>query len=198
MISRIASIMMVATFVVVTTGCSATKNFIFGRGARCGLCTTLGSCLPKPNFGNMMPAPCATGVCGAAPVAAPSYAPAFAPQTLAPAPTCGCPEYAGNPCPDNVYSSGTCGCGNHASEYAPAVNDPYLSSGNLYDNGSIPYEGQIIGQPEYPQALPMNPNPSSVGPPMSGPSDGWQTRKFDSDGNKILWEEPLPSGAKGL
>ncbi|TWU60831.1 hypothetical protein Poly51_11120 [Rubripirellula tenax] len=198
--SRIATMMTAVTLIVISTGCGATRNFLFGRGAQCGLCTKLGSCLPKPQFGNMMPAPCASGLCGSAPVAAPAYAPAFqAPQGVATAPSCGCQSYAGTSYPSDAYSSGTCGCGNAYDSYAPAVSDPYLSSGSVYDGGSIPYEGQVIGEPAYPpSSIPMESYPSGAYPSAPVTSEGWQARKIDTDGNKILWEEPLPSGAKAL
>ncbi|MGB7325698.1 MAG: hypothetical protein WBD31_12560 [Rubripirellula sp.] len=135
----------------------------------------------------------------------PSYAPPFAPTYQAPqgvvaAPSCGCQQYADNSYPSDVYSSGTCGCGNTIgdynsnsygpSNYAPSVSDPYLSSGQVYDGGSIPYEGQVMGDSGYSLGTPVESYPSS---PI--PTGQWNARKVDTDGNKILWEEPLPSGA---
>ncbi|WP_222436145.1 hypothetical protein [Rubripirellula reticaptiva] len=140
-----------------------------------------------------MPSPCATGTCGLAPTVSPSYAPPFAPTYQAPqsvvtAPPCGCQQYADNSCPSDVYSSGTCGCGNPIggyssdsygpSNYAPSVSDPYLSS------------GQIMGDSGYSLGAPVESYPSS---PI--PTGEWNARKIDTDGNQILWEEPLPSGA---
>lgn len=200
---RIGSIMMAATLIATSTGCGTMKNFLFGRGARCGLCSSLGSCLPTPKFGNMASAPCSTGLCPTGPVAAPAYAPAPAYQS----PVCNSAPIAGNPCEcenyadhsygSEIYSSGTCGCGQHGGEtylgesYGPISSDPYLNSGQIIQ-GSVPNYGQPIPSgvtsplTSYPQSYPTVPSQS----------DGFQARKFDSDGNKILWEEPLPAGAR--
>ncbi len=187
---RIGSVMMAATLIATSTGCGTMKNFLFGRGARCGLCSSLGSCLPTPKLGNMMSAPCSTGVCPSAPAAAPAYAPVF--QSQAPAP-CECESYGHNSYGPEVYSSGTCGCGQHGGEvyggetymgesYSPTVSDPYLGSNQIINSG-VPNYGQPIGGNSYGQ-------PMMQGAPIQ--SDGFQARKFDADGNKILWEEPLP------
>jgi hypothetical protein len=59
----------------------------------------------------------------------------------------------------------------------------------------MPYNGQIIrdtvidqqpiGGQAYPGTAPIQP-------------DDFSARKFDSDGNKILWEEPLPKSNTAL
>lgn len=187
--NRILSVMTVMTLVAISSGCCGMKNFMFGRGAKCGLCN-LGSCLPKPSFGNSMAAPCGTP----APSYAPSYAPAPtcqsqpAPIAAAPHADCGCQNYAGNVYDGGVYSSG-CGCGHEG--YGPVSSDPYISAdpivgvpgSQVYDSGSV-YDGGFIPNAPY-----------SGG---SVPADNFQSRRFDTDGNKILWEEPLPSGAQPL
>lgn len=73
-----------------------------------------------------------------------------------------------------------CGCGGVVDSYGPVVSDPYMS-GEIIGGSQ-----QIIGSPTY---------PSNVAPIQS---DDFSARKFDSDGNRILWEEPLPSGSTAL
>lgn len=118
---------------------------------------------------------------------------------------------------------GDCGCGNVVNEQGGIVNDPYLSGGVPFQGGSNsiqsqPYPGQVIdgevvvspGQVIDGQMVP--------GTSVPGPNDNWQPRnypqgtvpqgtgstgtfapqnyqsqKFDTDGKKILWEEPLPT-----
>jgi len=66
--------------------------------------------------------------------------------------------------------------------------DPYLApgqmSGDQWTPGSQTYSD--------PSVYPGNQYP---GAPL--PSGDWQARRYDSDGNQILWEEPLPPGARG-
>ncbi|QDT06655.1 hypothetical protein K227x_50710 [Rubripirellula lacrimiformis] len=197
---RIATIMTAATLLMVSSGCGTIRNFMFGRGAQCGLCNKLGSCLPCGRFGNMAPA---AAPCQSAPLAAPAYAPTYAPayapaaptcqapaQGVVTAPPCGCQNYAGMEQSSDVYSSGMCGCGN---DYAPGVQDPYLQSSpymGTIQGGSTNYGEQIIGDTGYPQGAPVQPE--------SNWQNRTQSRKFDTDGAKILYEDPIPSNAKPL
>ena len=50
----------------------------------------------------------------------------------------------------------------------------------------MPYEGQIIGSEIIPDGVPTI------------QSDNFEARRFDTDGNEILWEAPLPDGAQPL
>ena len=52
--TRICSVIAVMTLVTFSSGCTGVNNFLFGRGARCGLCNG-GSIAPQ--FGNIMQAP---------------------------------------------------------------------------------------------------------------------------------------------
>lgn len=189
--SRIVTVVMAAGMLATTTGCSGMKNFLFGRGAACGLCSKLS--LPKPCFGNMMPQAAAT----CPPVAAaPVYAPApAAPCVAAPSAPCVSAPVATYPTTDTCSSCyaapSDCGCG------APTATtvDPYLmpttslpttsyqSGGVVYDQAPIVSSGDIIG------------SGSSVSPGMVIPSDNFQSRRVDYDGAKILHEDPLPAGA---
>ena len=107
---RILMIVMVATLVSTSGGCAPFRNFFFGRGAQCGLCTKLRAPFQRT-----------------APVAA------------APAPTCNPPAYAQpqcGPAPGYAYNPNPCATGN---AYAPAANsgtcnscyggDPYIGNG---------------------------------------------------------------------
>lgn len=220
--TRFCTVVTVATLVCLSTGCSGMKNFLFGRGARCGLCSKLGSCLPAPRFGNMMQAPTCQ---------APAYspAPAYAPQaTYAPAPSCGCNEYAGNGHGEESYASGmcnTCGDSYGSQGYAPqnygstdyGVNgngmgtvgpygnsDPYMNTPSMGTpmpgqqiNGETVVGSQPMGMsPSYPSGTSYPSAPSYNGAPVQ--SDNFQSRKFDTDGNKILWEEPMSPGTQAL
>lgn len=118
-------------------------------------------------------------------------------------PDCGCPPYSETPCGETCYGSaygyqGDCG----SMMYGDASSDPYLGG------HSMPYEGQIIdggviGEHGVPgSAAPGAPVPGSqsFGPPIQSDqfvprgTDRWQSQKFDTDGNRIIWEEPLPEG----
>ena len=69
------------------------------------------------------------------------------------------------------------------------VADPYLSGQVMVD----PYSGQVVGEPVMGEMIVPGGQPSTTIQP-----DDFSARKFDSDGNQILWEEPLPSGATSL
>ena len=179
--NRIFPVIAVVTLMALSSGCSGMRNFLFGRGARCGLCNTLSNVTPQ--FGNTMQAPYGQQT--------------YAPQSAAPSRGCGLTRLFGRgqanaaptcgPCGEgHVMQYGDCGCGNVCGNscgggtYGGVVTDPYMS-GQVID-GSMPYEGQIVGESTYPgSAAPIQ-------------SDDFSARKFDSDGNRILWEEPLPPG----
>lgn len=190
--TRVCSVVAAVTLMSLCSGCGGMRNFLFGRGARCGS--------GSPQFGNTMQAPAPY-----APAAAPTYqtptcqAPAYqAPcqNNVVTAPRSGCswfggclgrqtpaPQYsAAYPdcnCSSDQVISGGCGCGTVVDGYVPMVSDPYLSGG-IVDGGQV-ISDQVIGtQPMGGQSVPM--------------TDQFQARKFDTDGNRILWEEPLPSG----
>ncbi len=149
------------------------KNFLFGRGAKCGMCNRLGSPL------------------GLVPPAMP-YAPAAAAE-------CGCPNHgAGEVCADN-----TCGGYGAAYSpendylgggYAPATNDPYMGGtamgGDVIGSSIAPYSGQVYGQ-------------GSAGPgnivsegyvPNSSMNDNFNLRA----GERLQYADPLPSNAQPL
>ena len=85
-------------------------------------------------------------------------------------PPCG-NGYAADPC-GSGYAAGTSGYGGDVSGYG-TVRDPYLNG--YADGATIPYEGQVI---------------EGVTSP-----DNFQARRFDSDGNVIIYEDPMPPGA---
>lgn len=190
--NRVVTVVLAAMLVTLSSGCcSSMSNLWFGRGARCGLCNTLSSNVPR--FGNCLKLPCREKQCASpAPQCSTPYqsvpyqsapyqgvqqppqwkSPAY---SSAPASDCGCNNYAGIVNEGSSYGSsygGDCNgqCG--VEGYGNTVHDPYLSG------DSIPLGGG--------QGVPGNFAPIE--------SDDFQSRKFDTDGNKILWEEPLPSG----
>ncbi len=120
---------------------------------------------------------------------------------------------------------GSCGCGQVVDGYAGNVHDPYLTGG--YEStgayGGIPgaprpgeiINGETVVDPGYNggviqgQVMPGNSYPGNAAPVQQDDFDprpssnypgqeNYQTRKFDTDGKKILWEEPLPAGSNAL
>lgn len=188
--TRICSVVAAATLLSLSSGCCGMKNFLFGRGARCGLCNKLSS-IPRPQFGNVMQAPCGqTPYTPAAPAPQQYAAPAYQPQS-----TCGCnnntygaPAYSAGETCGTCYSAAhsgiDCGCNSGVNSYAPAMTDPYGGGQVIHDGGAI-YGGEVYGG----QVVPNSPT-------IMG--DSFNARKVDADGNKILWEEPLPPGTKPL
>lgn len=211
--ARICSVIASVTLMAFSTGCSGTRNFLFGRGARCGLCTKKASVVPAPQFGNTMPAlqpyapvsaaPCQTAPCPSAPCQAPAYQGSV---VTAPQSGCGCNGVSGIVSGGGVYTGNACGsCGDYGVSYGGGCNscgnaaqgyvtDPYLNSGTVVGE-VVPHDGQIIGEP----VLGGQGIPSTSTPIQSDNFDARvDARKFDSDGNRILWEQPLPEGATAL
>lgn len=159
--TRIRSIVVAVTLLSLTSGCSGMRNFLFGRGARCGTCSAISGPASNPGYDNRGQAPCSPE----------SQSPCNQSVVGVPHNGCGC-----NAAYGSAYA-GQCECGGE-TQY---TTDPYLSG------GTMPYEGQIIGETVTGGQV----YPNSVAPIQP---DGFdvRARKFDSDGNRILWEEPLP------
>ena len=172
--TRIMTVVASVTLLCLTSGCGVMRQFWFGRGARCG-----------PHAPKYVP------------VAPP--APCHAPirqQPVAAVPQAGCGCETAAP----VYAREV-GCG--IESYGGVINDPYLS-GEIVGNGVImgeyPYaSGQIVGDGvivgEYPagSSLPGTVMPDNFGPAQID-SQGYRSNKFDTDGARIISEEPLPPG----
>ncbi len=121
---------------------------------------------------------------------------------------CGCGQtvdgYAGNV--HDPYLSG--GSYQDAGSYSGVPSDPY--PGQVINGEVVVGPGYTPGMTEG-QVLPGNSYPSTTYPSNPAPvlqdnfdprpidnypgQSNYQSRKFDTDGNKILWEEPLPAGA---
>ena len=232
--TRILTIVGTLALLTLSSGCSGMRNFLFGRGARCGLCNKQRTpLLPRLHQNSNVPvATGATGICGlrhSAPVQAPlTYAPNYAVE-----PGCGreltCGHEAGCGyetaadqcnCGGVVAGTSSYGPSNYGpvvENYAPTVNDPYNSSnivgsypvdGQIIGNG-YPIDGQVIGN-GYPvdgqiigNGYPVDGN--VIGSPVMGGtimgdnfSPRYQSNKVDSDGAKIISEEPLPPGVQPL
>lgn len=179
--NRTGPVIAVLMLTMLSSGCARTRTFLFGRGARCGAPNQASA----PAYSSPSPGPCAqTRPYQPTPYQAPmryqapmSYQPQMPYQYQAPACSpppqelgCGCGYEYSPP----VYYGGSCPtCGE-------VVSDPYLSG------GAIPYDGQIIGSEIISDGtVPIQP-------------DDFEARKFDSDGNPIIWEAPLPDGARAL
>jgi len=171
---RFIALVATATLLSTSSGCSGMRNFLFGQGARCGLCQKLTAPFTPaaPEYAPQAP-------CGTTP-----YAPAgpTCSQPVVSAPNRGFLGFGGQTLHGSAYAD-QCECGQHGG----VVNDPYLSSGS-----GIPYQGTVMGE----QIIGGNVYPNTVypnsGAPMQG--DNFQSRRIDNDGNQILWEEPLPPG----
>ena len=109
--TRICSVIAIMTLVTFSSGCTGIKNFLFGRGARCGLCSG-GSVAPQ--FGNAMQAPNPSG-----------------PYQQS-AGGCNGQVYSAQPCNGcGATAPNNCGCGNYG------VADPYQSGQMIPQNGQM-------------------------------------------------------------
>lgn len=186
--ARMLTVLTTATLLVATSGCSGTRNFLFGRGAQCGSCLTL----PKiPGLGGNR-----LGSRLSNPFSSPSCSTCQSGAAIAP-PVVSSPHFGSSSCGTCGVPVGDVGCGCGSSGFAPSVNDPYLSSPPI--NGSIQSSGQIYngpvynGQPIYNGADVYN-GAGSFGGPSTFQGDNFQSRRFDTDGARILNVEPLPPG----
>ncbi len=219
----IRSLTLVALVMVMgsSSGCCGMKNFMFGRGARCGLCNrarAIGTAI-NPLAAAPAPAPTAAAAPGCRLPGcglfgrnqAPNYAPTYAPPTAyAPAPACA-PNYAPN--------YGNCQGGYAAPGYAApnyahdgCASEGYSSAmpsdcgcgvscggncGSSYQGG-VMYDGS--GVDPYLGSGAVNGGYQGGGS-MQG--DGFQPRnyranRYDEQGDRIISEDPMPSGIEYL
>jgi len=168
---------------VCSTGCSGMRNFFFGRGARCGLCSRLGTAGQALN--PLAPSPTTRAPCGAAPYA--PAAPYAAAPAYAPAPTCGMGggapgpmAYGGNACGSGIsggYSVGMpadCGCGSES-----------------YPSGANYYGGSDYVTPGYETVV-----PNGVIEGDNFQNRAYGARRYDSQGDWIVQEEQVPPGVR--
>ncbi len=163
------SVVAVVLLLTTSSGCSGMKNFLFGRGAQCGLCNRITSPLG-------LPAP---------------------PTPYAPTADCGCNGHAaGDVCTDGASMGGYgVACPpqeSYMGGYAPSMNDPYLG-GDVVGSSVVPYEGQVYGGTVYGQG---SAGPGTVYP--EGYVPGPVNDNFDARGDRIMRADPLPSGAQLL
>lgn len=132
MMKRNLSVVAVVLLLSTSSGCSGMRNFLFGRGAQCGLC----------NRG------------GGSPLVPPAAGAPYGPPPAASA-DCGCQGHiAGEVCPEqntcNTYGSGYGPVVDYSNSYSPMANDPYsgqvIGDGVIYDSNTI-YDGPgtIVG-----------------------------------------------------
>ncbi len=112
--TRICSVVATVTLLMMTTGCSGMRNFLFGRGARCGSSNPAPAAQQQPCGGNT-----------------------YAPQMNCNPGVVSVPQGGCGTCGETYGSAylGGCGCGTTYS------NDPYMSGEVM---GSMPYPGQVI------------------------------------------------------
>lgn len=187
MVVRTFTFVTLMTIMVTSSGCGGMRNFLFGRGARCGLCSRIGAVgnalnplAPPPNAApnsgcGLLNGRAAAPTCQSAPVYAPQAG--YAPMSVE-AP---CNQCIGSP----VISGygGDCGC-QVDSGYGPTI-DPYLQGGVTYGQ-TYPVEGGVYSSDVIPG--------SSYGGVIQ--SDNFQARKYDARGDEIISESPLPPGAQ--
>ncbi len=209
----VRTLLLIATILPAATGCGTTRNFLFGRGARCGLCSRVGAIGQAINPLAPPPAPVAPRPgCGlfnknapvyVQPAPMPGYGPA--PYAAAPCPTC-------PPCPTCVppcggdcgYAVGYGDCGCHEG----VMSDPYLapsygspsygtpSYGGGYDTGEAVVPGSATMTPSGNLGVP-NYNGSGFLPvPQGGDNFGVRSNRIDTDGARIIHEDPLPPGVR--
>ncbi|MCM2374017.1 hypothetical protein [Aporhodopirellula aestuarii] len=185
------------------TGCGGMRNFFFGRGARCGLCSRAGAVGTAIN--PLAPPPNTVPVAPAAPLfnaprcrlfgrnAAPTYAPPVAVAPMAPCQGVCQDGYAGGAYVDDCYSAGMAGdcgspCGGQCGgssyggvQYDGGVVDPYLGSG-VYDGGYT--NGGVIQSDDF--------------QPRTYESRRYSPGQYDAQGDRIISVDPLPPGSQIL
>jgi hypothetical protein len=119
---QLATVLATVSLLVVTSGCSGMKNFLFGRGAACGSCGSA-------NAGNTM-APPEAG-CGYEPTCGHEGMPA-------PQPRSGCRLFNGK---QTCNAGPNCECGGSTGAYMPSNVDYY--GGEVHD--PYAYGGEVIG-----------------------------------------------------
>ncbi len=168
--NRFILVVMTAAVVTTTSGCTPFRNFFFGRGAECGLCNRLSTPLRR-----QAPPAAAQPTCNQPLAAQPRYVPQ--------------PSVYG--CNPNPCATGYVPAGQTMRAY-PA--DPYCC-GTGYAAGGI-VDGQGYVQPY-----------SGVWQPAPTDAQGYRTNymgypdvgyRVDEDGNRIVYEDPLPPGARAV
>ena len=127
MIARFWSVVATVTLLTLVPGCSGMRDFLFGRGARCGLCNRFSQPAPAPQ-------PPASPCQSAQPYASVPCAPQVVSEPCECAPQYGVGYSQHAEC-------GPCGSG----VVGESTVDPYLSGGEYLHDGSIPMEGAVIG-----------------------------------------------------
>ncbi len=122
--TRIITVVAALTLLTFSGGCSGMRNFLFGRGARCGLCNRLDNQAPAPNYNTAAAQPCAPQC-----PPAPQQNMVVAPQT-----GCGCNGATYAPSYGAAHSGNACGCGVGQEVIS---HDPYM-------NGVV-VEGDVVG-----------------------------------------------------
>ncbi len=167
MMNRNVSVVAVVLLLSTSSGCSGMKNFLFGRGARCGLCNQAGA--PSP----LLPT-------GLAP---------YAPPTASA--DCGCNGHVASDVCTGDADCGSYGAAygpgvEYSNSYGPAVSDPYgeqiIGGGVMYGQGGVYDQGAAYGQGTVY-------NQGSVVP-------GSMSDNFDARGDRIIQQDPMPPGAQ--
>jgi len=210
---RILALVTLVMVMSSATGCGGMRNFLFGRGARCGLCPSgpaagpvnpyapaqpaapgcglipKGGLLPKCNLFGRNAAPTAQAPCANPNAYAPNP---YAPNRHAPAQPC----YDG--CQEGYVGSGYAGCECNDGGYSSAMGG---DCGCGSPHGGVHYEGGVVDP--YLGSGVMGGGMTQGGMNQGGmiQGDGFQPRtyqsnKVDSRGDQIISQDPLPPGAR--
>jgi len=200
------------------------RNFLFGRGARCGLCSRVGAVGQAINPFSPAPGTTAGRGCGLFNQNPMAAAPAYAPQGVyTPVPGYAPAAMAGgcNVCPSQSFVGGQslggdCGCTNGGYVGGGYVDGGYAAGmagdcgcgdscgghiegsvyGGSYGGVVDPYLGSgVIGDSTSYGGGYMG---ETVVPNGVIQGDNFQARKVDAQGNVIISEDPLPPGARLL
>jgi len=137
---RIVAVVMTAALVTTSTGCGRMQNFLFGRGARCGLCNRMAPppapAMTQPPCGNPGHPP---GGCQCVDPCQNSYqgtgTPSYGPSYRAPAGDCSTCDPYSSPVVGSAVSPGV--VEGYGSQWYPAPTDSqgYRSNLPAYDQG---------------------------------------------------------------
>lgn len=168
--NRLILTVMTAAVVTTTSGCAPFRNFFFGRGARCGLCTRLSAPLRR----QVAPLATAQPTCNQPACVQPQYAPLAA----------------GSGCYSDPCATGYAPSVNYGQTTSAYPSDPYCCPiGNGVQQGMSPYM-QPYGSDWQPRAG-QDYQSNYLGYPDYG-------YRIDENGDRIVYEEPLPPGARAV
>lgn len=186
MVKKILTLVTLASIVTSAIGCAGPSRCLFGRGARCGLCSKIGAINPFSGPAAYAPAPYAVAPCETCP-----SGPVYAQGPMIGGPSIG-HSMGSAPC-ETCHESGgyAVGMGGEATcgyEGGVIYGDSMHGGGTVYGGSSDPY---LNGS-----SIPFQPSNQGMQGMQSMPGDNFNARRFDSSGDRIISQDPLPPGAQ--